>query len=329
MPHDSTFWIDRRVCVTGGGGFLGHVLCRRLAELGCQSIFVPRRVQYDLTDGSAVAQMYDDARPDVVINLAAEVGGISANLVQPGRFFFANMAMGLHLIERARQIGIEKFVQVGTVCSYPKHCDVPFHEFDLWNGFPEETNAPYGIAKKALLVMLQAYRQQYGFNGAFVMPVNLYGPGDNFNPQTSHVIPALIRKYCQAKDTGASSVLCWGDGSPSREFLYVDDAADAILIAAEKLDDSEPVNIGTGKEITICELANLIATMVGYTGRTEWDASKPGGQPRRRLCVDRAAEILRWQASINLETGLKKTIDWWVQQQSPTRHGSVAMASHR
>jgi len=325
MPQDSTFWSDRRVCVTGGGGFLGRVLCRRLAKLGCRSIFIPRQGQYDLTDAAAVNQMYDDARPDIVINLAAEVGGINANLVQPGRFFFANMAMGIHLIERARQMGIEKFVQVGTVCSYPKHCPVPFHEFDLWNGFPEETNAPYGIAKKALLVMLQAYRQQYGFNGAFVMPVNLYGPEDNFDPQTSHVIPALIRKYCHAKDTGASTVLCWGDGTPSREFLYVDDAADAVLIAAEHLDDSEPVNIGTGKEITICELANRIAEMVGYTGRTEWDTSKPGGQPRRRLCIDRAAEVLGWRASTSLETGLNRTIGWWARRQRITRHSPIAI----
>ena len=313
-------WTGRRVCVTGGRGFLGRVLCRQLKEVGCDSVIVPERRRYDLTESEAVDRLLTRLRPDVIFHLAAEVGGIGANRLQPGRFFYANLAMGLHLIEAARKHGVEKFVQVGTVCAYPKHCPVPFREADLWNGYPEETNAPYGIAKKALLVMLQAYRKQYGFNGVYVLPVNLYGPGDNFDPETSHVIPALIRKFHEAKRQGWTAVTCWGTGHASREFLYVDDAADAILLAAERLDDSEPVNIGSGREITIRHLAGRIAELIGFEGTIEWDASRPNGQPRRRLDVSRAADLLQWRAKVDLETGLKRTIDWWADhfEASPT-----------
>ena len=313
-------WTGRRVCVTGGRGFLGRVLCRQLKEVGCDSVIVPERRRYDLTESEAVDRLLTRLRPDVIFHLAAEVGGIGANRLQPGRFFYANLAMGLHLIEAARKHGVEKFVQVGTVCAYPKHCPVPFREADLWNGYPEETNAPYGIAKKALLVMLQAYRKQYGFNGVYVLPVNLYGPGDNFDPETSHVIPALIRKFHEAKRQGWTAVTCWGTGHASREFLYVDDAADAILLAAERLHDSEPVNIGSGREITIRHLAGRIAKLIGFEGTIEWDASRPNGQPGRRLDVSRAADLMRWRAKVDLETGLKRTIDWWADhfEASPT-----------
>lgn len=311
-------WHNRRVCVTGGTGFLGRVLCRQLRLQGCQSVTVPDRARYDLTQPEAVDRLYRDCRPEVVFHLAAEVGGINANRKQPGRFFYANLAMGLHLIEAARRRGIERFVQVGTVCSYPKFCPIPFQEDELWNGYPEDTNAPYGIAKKALLVMLQAYRKQYDFPGVFVMPVNLYGPGDNFDLQSSHVIPALIRKFHQAEVSGSPTVRCWGTGQPSREFLYVDDAAEAIVLAAERVQDSEPINIGTGQEITIRDLAFKIADIVGFTGSIEWDGSKPDGQPRRRLDVSRATRLLGWGAKIDLETGLRRTVDWWVGQCEPT-----------
>ncbi len=312
--HDAgqaAWWRGRRVCVTGGAGFVGRVLCARLRSRGCASVFVPRRRQYDLTRPEAVERMYDDCRPEVVFHLAAEVGGIGANRAHPGRFFYVNLAMGLHLIEQARHFGVEKFVQVGTVCSYPKFCPAPFREEDLWNGYPEETNAPYGVAKKSLLVMLQAYRQEYGFNGIFVMPVNLYGPGDDFDPESSHVIPALIRKFCEAKRSGRRIVGCWGTGRAGREFLYVDDAAEAIVKAGEVYDGSDPINIGTGCEITIRELAELIAELVGFQGAIEWDASQPDGQPRRRLDVSRAARLLGWESKVDLRSGLRRVIEWW------------------
>ena len=271
----SAFFEDKRVTVTGGAGFLGRYIVQGLKNRGCKDIFIPEIQDYDLTKEENVIRMYEDAQPDVVIHLAAEVGGIGANRENPGRFFYANMAMGLHLIEHARLHNIEKFVQVGTICAYPKFTPVPFKEENLWAGYPEETNAPYGIAKKALLVMLQAYRQQYQMNGIYLLPVNLYGPGDNFNPQSSHVIPALIRKCVEAKDSGADFIECWGTGSASREFIYVADAAEGILLATELYNDGEPVNIGAGFEITIKDLVEKICEFTDFTGQIRWDSSKP------------------------------------------------------
>jgi GDP-L-fucose synthase len=301
----------KRILLTGGAGFLGSRVRDRLEAAGAAEVFVPRRADYDLTEASAVARVFADARPDTVIHLAAEVGGIGANRDNPGRYFYANMAMGLHLIEEARAAGTAKFVQVGTVCSYPKHTPVPFHETELWNGYPEETNAPYGIAKKALLVMLQAYREQYGLNGAYLMPVNLYGPGDNFDLESSHVIPALIRKCEEARITGAGHVSCWGTGSASREFLYVDDCADAVVAATERYDGAEPVNVGAHSEITIKDLTELIARVTGFEGRLEWDPTKPDGQPRRALDTSRAKELFGFEASTALEDGLQRTVAWY------------------
>lgn len=277
-------------------------------------IFVPRRKDYDLTQESAVVRMYDDAKPTVVIHLAAEVGGIGANRDHPGRFFFANAAMGLHLIEHGRQRGIKKFVQTGTVCAYPKFAPVPFNENDLWNGYPEETNAPYGVAKKALFVMLDGYKREFGLDSAVVVPVNLFGPEDNFDLHTSHVIPALIRKCVEAKRAGAGHIDCWGTGSASREFLYVEDAAEGIVTAAEKMDDPTPINLGTGAEVTIKDLVELIAELTGFTGELRWDPTKPDGQPRRCLDTTKAKELLGWEAKVNLRDGLKQTIDWFNQQ---------------
>jgi len=304
-------WSNRRVAVTGGAGFLGRVVCRLLQERGCRQVSVPRRAQFDLTTESGARRMYEELQPDVVIHLAAEVGGIGANRKHPGRFFFANMAMGMHLIEQARLHGIEKFVHAGTVCAYPKFAPVPFQESDLWNGYPEETNAPYGVAKKALFVMLDAYRQEYGLQSSVIVPVNLYGPGDNFDPESSHVIPALIRKCIEARDSLAPAISCWGTGSASREFLYVDDAAEGIVRAAEVMTDPEPINLGTGCEIPIRELVELIAKLTGYRGRIEWDATKPDGQPRRCLDTGKAARLLNWRASVSFETGLRQTIEWY------------------
>lgn len=306
----------KRICVTGGAGFLGRVVCASLAARGAGEPFVPRSSEYDLTRADAVARMFDDAKPDIVIHLAAEVGGIGANQEQPGRFFFSNMAMGMNLIEEARRRDIEKFVQVGTVCSYPKHCETPFREETLWDGYPEETNAPYGVAKRALGTMLEAYRAQYDFNGVYVIPVNLYGPGDNFDPRTSHVIPAMIRKFTEAVDSGQDSVTCWGTGRASREFLFVGDAAEGIVAAAEMHNDSQPVNLGTGREITIADLARLIAKLCGFTGTIEWDATRPDGQPRRRLDTTRAKALFDWTATRELEAGLRETVAWWKQHRS-------------
>ena len=313
----TSFWAAKRVCVTGGAGFLGSALCRRLFDAGARDVFVPRRSGYDLTDARAVARLYDDASPDIVIHLAAEVGGIGANSERPGRFFYANLAMGMHLIEEARKRGVEKFVQVGTVCAYPKHCPVPFREDDLWQGYPEETNAPYGIAKRALATMLQAYQAEYSFNGIFLLPANLYGPADNFDPKTSHVIPAMVRKFCQAVQDGESSVECWGSGEVSREFLYVDDAAEGILAATIALDDPRPVNLGTGQEITIADLASLVAKLTGFNGTVRWDRVYPDGQPRRQLDTSRAKWLLDWRPRIDLEQGLKQTIAWWRESLAP------------
>ncbi len=304
-------WTETSVVVTGGAGFLGRVVCEKLRQRGCRRIGVPRRAEYDLTSERDVRRMYDDLAPDVVIHLAAEVGGIGANRMQPGRFFYANMAMGLLLIEQARLRGLQKFVFTGTVCAYPKYAPVPFQEQDIWNGYPEETNAPYGVAKKALFVMLDGYKREYGLNSAVAVPVNLYGPGDNFDLQTSHVIPALIRKCVEAVANGERKISCWGSGEASREFLYVADAAEAILRIGEVMDAPTPINLGTGREIKIRDLVQLIAKLTGFTGKIEWDASQPDGQPRRCLDTSRAAETLGWHAQTGFEQGLKQTIDWY------------------
>ena len=301
----------KRIVVTGGAGFLGSFLCEQLEATGAGELIIPRRADYDLTEQDAVRQLYADAKPDMVIHLAAEVGGIGANRANPGRYFYANMAMGLHLIEEARKFKVDKFVQVGTVCAYPKFAPVPFREEDLWNGYPEETNAPYGVAKKSLLVMLQAYRQQYNLNGIYLLPVNLYGPRDNFDLESSHVIPALIRKFIAARNENAAEVVAWGTGSASREFLYVEDAARAILLATEKFNGDQPVNIGTSHEITIRDLVELIAKLTGYQGQVVWDTSKPDGQPRRKLDTTRAKQLFDFEAATDLETGLQTTIKWW------------------
>lgn len=305
------FWGSRRVLVTGGNGFLGSHILERLEVVGAHHVVAPTVAEYDLTEAAVVRDLFRDAKPDIVVHLAAEVGGIGANREQPGRFFYANMVMGVHMIEEARRAGVEKFVQLGTICAYPKHTPVPFREADLWNGYPEETNAPYGIAKKALLVQLQAYRAQYGFNGVYLLPVNLYGPRDNFDPASSHVIPALIRKMIEAVEDGSEEVVLWGTGKASREFLYVEDCARAVLLAAEHYDSSEPVNIGTGNEITIRDLASLISSEVGFEGRLTYDPSKPDGQPRRCLDTSRALETFGFRSRVPFDEGLRSTVAWY------------------
>lgn len=309
-----SFWKQKRVMVTGGTGFLGSYVVQRLREAGCESLFLPRHSEYDLTKLADVERAYEQAEPDIVVHLAARVGGIGINREQPGAFFYDNLMMGVQMIEVGRQRGIDKFVCVGTVCSYPKYTPVPFREDDLWNGYPEETNAPYGLAKKALLVQLQSYRQQYGFEGIYLIPVNLYGPGDNIDPASSHVIPALIKKCVDAVDSGASSIDVWGTGTASREFLYVADAAAAIVQAAEHYDGAEPVNIGAHREITIRELVTLIAEVTGFTGELRWDATKPDGQPRRCLDTSRARELFGFTATTDFREGLQATVDWYRQQ---------------
>ena len=305
-----------RIVITGGAGFLGCHLQKELLSCGVpqENLLIPLIEDYDLTKEADVTRMYDDMHPTVVIHLAAQVGGIGANRENPGRFFFANMSMGLHLIEQARIRDLKKFVQVGTICAYPKFTPVPFKEEDLWNGYPEETNAPYGIAKKALLVMIQAYRQQYGLNGIYLLPVNLYGAGDNFDPSSSHVIPALIRKFCHAVDTGQKKVTVWGTGSASREFLFVEDAARGIALATERYEGSDPVNLGAGFEITIRDLVEKIKELTGFEGELVWDTSKPDGQPRRCLDTRRARERFGFVARMLFEEGLKRTIGWWRAQ---------------
>ena len=302
------FWPDRRVMVTGGGGFLGTAVVRRLEAAGATKIFVPRSRDYDLRTKDGIDRALADGDPDLVIHLAAVVGGIGANRENPGRFFYENAIMGIQLMEQARLAGVAKFVTVGTVCAYPKFTPVPFQEDDLWNGYPEETNAPYGLAKKMLLVQGQAYRAQYGFNVIHLVPVNLYGPGDNFDPASSHVIPALIKKCVDARESGADHIDVWGTGSASREFLYVDDAAEAIVLAAEKYDGPEPVNLGVGQEITIRELVELTVEVTGFTGEIRWDATKPDGQPRRALETTRARVLFGFEARTPFRDGLRRTV---------------------
>ena len=309
------FWEDKRVTLTGGAGFLGSYVVKKLKERGCREIFIPKIEDYDLRDRDAIVRLYEDARPDIVIHLAAVVGGIGANRENPGKFFYDNAIMGIQLIETARQFGVKKFVCIGTICAYPKFTPVPFKEEDLWNGYPEETNAPYGLAKKMLLVQLQAYGQQYGFNGIFLLPVNLYGPGDNFDPKSSHVIPALIKKFIDAKSQLEPHpvVTVWGTGEVTREFIYVEDAAEGILLAAEKYDKPEPVNIGAGFEIKIKDLVGLIVKQTGFTGKVVWDTSKPDGQPRRCLDTSRAERDFGFSAKMDFEEGLRRTVQWYIE----------------
>jgi len=306
-----TFWTDKRVVVTGGGGFLGSFVVKRLREFGCHSLTVPRSREFDLREKEQVNRVFETAQPDVVIHLAAMVGGIGANRKHPGRFFYDSAIMGIQMIESARVHNVKKFVSVGTVCSYPKFTPVPFREEDLWKGYPEETNAPYGLAKKALLVQIQSYRQEYNFPGIYLIPVNLYGPGDNFDLESSHVIPALIRKCVEGRQENRPAIEVWGTGSATREFLYVEDAADAILRAAEKYDSPEPVNLGSGQEISIRDLATLICELTNYTGQVEWDKTKPDGQPRRCLDTTRAFESFGWRSKTTFREGLRKTIEWY------------------
>ena len=302
---------NKRILVTGGAGFLGLHVIKKLKEAGCEHIFVPRKKEYDLVSMEAVQRLYRDAKPDIVIHLAARVGGIGANKEHPGEFFYENLMMGVQLMEAGRLQGIEKFVALGTICCYPKFASIPFREDDLWNGYPEETNAPYGLAKKMLLVQSQAYRQQYGFNSVFLMPVNLYGPHDNFDPSSSHVIPALIKKCFDAIENGDEAIEVWGTGKATREFLYVEDAAEGIALAAAKYNKSEPVNIGAGFEISIKDLVELIVKITGFKGAVKWDASKPDGQPRRCLDTARAYKEFDFKARTNFEEGLNKTIEWY------------------
>jgi GDP-L-fucose synthase len=300
-----------KIIITGGAGFLGSFVVEQLAALGYVNVLPLRKKDFDLTHEAEVDRLYQSLKPTVVIHLAAEVGGIGANRDNPGRFFFANLAMGLHLIEGARKFGLKKFVQAGTICAYPKFTPVPFRESELWNGFPEETNAPYGIAKKSLLMMCQAYRQQYGLNAIYLLPVNLYGPRDNFHLQSSHVIPALIRKCVEARRRGDAQLTAWGTGSASREFLFVKDCARGIVAAMEKYESPEPMNLGSGREITIKDLTELIARLSRFSGKIVWDPTKPDGQPRRCLDVSRAEQMIGFTAGISLENGLTETIDWF------------------
>ena len=311
------FWRDKRLVVTGGGGFLGSYVLEYLKERGCSSPFVPRSRDYDLRRESDIVRLLDVARPHVIIHLAAVVGGIGANRENPGRFFYENLMMGTQLMEQARRFGVAKFVTIGTVCSYPKFTPVPFQEDELWSGYPEETNAPYGLAKKMLLVQGQAYRQQYGLNSIYLLPVNLYGPRDNFDPASSHVIPALIKKCVDAVEGGHDTITVWGAGKATREFLYVADAAEGIVLAAERYEGDEPVNLGAGAEISVKDLVELIARLTGFKGRIVWDASKPDGQPRRRLDTSRAEKYFGFRAGTSFEVGLQRTVQWYRQSLRP------------
>ena len=323
----STFWKKQRVCVTGGGGFLGSYVVDRLREVGCEHVVVPRKSEYDLTEAGAITRLYDSAKPDVVIHLAAVVGGIGANLEHPAKFFYDNLMMGTQLLHEAWQRGVGKFVAIGTVCAYPKFTPVPFREETLWDGYPEETNAPYGLAKKMLLVQSQAYRQEYGYNSNFLLPVNLYGPRDNFHPSSSHVIPALIKKCIDARDSNASEIVVWGDGSPTREFLYAADAAEGIVLAAERYDDSEPVNLGSAFEISIKDLVQIIARATRFTGRVVWDTDKPNGQPRRKLDTSRAKRLFGFEAHTSFEDGLKRTVEWYETARRTSDAGTAVTAN--
>ena len=317
----------KRVVVTGGSGFLGSFVVQELARRGYTDVMVPRSRDYDLVDREAVKRLYRETRPELVIHLAARVGGIGANQRHPGQFFYDNLMMGVQLIEEGRRFGVPKILSTGTICAYPKFAPVPFREEDLWNGYPEETNAPYGLAKKMLLVQSQAYRQEYGFNSVVVFPVNLYGPRDNFDLETSHVIPALIRKIDQALHAGQDEVVLWGDGSPTREFLYVEDAAEAIVRCAERYERPEPLNLGSGIEISIASLAAQIGQRMGYSGRFTFDTSRPNGQPRRALDVSRAAELLGWRARTTLEDGLHRTVAWWRTAGRPSAETAAKSAA--
>ncbi len=315
-PESEMFWQRKRVCVTGGDGFLGSYVQKTLIERGANDVFIPTIEQYDLTDIIDIRRMLNDAQPDLIIHLAALAGGIGANLARPAEFFYKNLMMGVPLLHEAWEQGVEKFVAIGTICAYPKFTPVPFKEEHLWDGYPEEPNAPYGLAKKMLLVQSQAYREQYDFNSIYLLPVNLYGPRDNFNLETSHVIPALIRKMIDAEDRGEDEIVLWGDGSPTREFFYAGDAARVIVIAAERYNGSEPVNLGAGMEISIKDLAQLISDLAGFSGRIVWDTSKPNGQPRRALDTKRAKEYFGFEAEMQFEEGLKRTIDWYQEHKN-------------
>jgi len=308
---EMSFWSDKRILVTGGGGFLGNHLVPRLLERQPAGVFAPSKAEYDLVQEANILRVYEDMRPNIVIHLAAVVGGIGANRANPGKFLYDNLIMGVQLMEFARRYEVEKFVALGTICAYPKFTPIPFREEDLWNGYPEETNAPYGLAKKMLLVQADAYRTQYGFNAIYLLPVNLYGPRDNFDPDTSHVIPAMIRKCVEAVRNNSRKIVLWGTGKPTREFLYVEDCAEAIMLATERYNDRQPVNLGSGMEISIKDLATIIARMTGFGGEIMWDTSQPDGQPRRALNVDRAERLFGFRARTNFEDGLRRTIDWY------------------
>ncbi len=315
-PNSDTFWKDKRVIVTGGAGFLGSFIVEKLRQRGVNEVIIPRKHNYDLRNVDAIRQLYLDttrngAPVDQVIHLAAHVGGIGANRLHPAEFFYDNLMMGVQLLHEAWATGVTKFVAIGTICSYPKYTPIPFREEELWNGYPEETNAPYGLAKKMMLVQSQAYREQYGYNSIFLLPVNLYGQRDNFDPASSHVIPALIRKYIEAQERGDDHIIAWGDGSPTREFLYVEDAAEGILLAAERYNESDPVNLGSHFEISIKDLVETIARQTGFQGQVIWDTEKPNGQPRRKLDTSRALERFGFQAQTPFEEGLMRTIDWY------------------
>lgn len=322
--NSKPFWQTQRVCVTGGAGFLGSYVVEKLHQRGCRYIFVPRSRDYDLRQRSAIVRMYDDARPDMVIHLAAVVGGIGANRENPGRFFYDNLMLGVQLLDEARERNLKKFVAIGTICSYPKFTPVPFKEGDLWNGYPEETNAPYGLAKKMLLVQSQAYRQQYGLNSIFLLPVNLYGPRDSFDLQSSHVIPALIRKCVEAKEGSSRRIQVWGTGTPTREFMYAADCAEGILLAGERYDDPEPVNLGTGREISIRDLLAMIMRITALNAEVVWETDKPDGQPRRCLDVPRAEKRFDFRAQVTLEQGIAETAEWFLKSRG-TRSSHAAV----